>query len=175
MSGLPAGLRAYLSAPSLQPLWLVLRDRLERTGQAIRGAVTVDLDDDGADQLSGLLGRPVRAGTTQVKLAPLDVALRSSPAERGLVAVVAELTGGPLRDKPAERDKAHARRDQLWAELDRLLAAHGLAGRDWARPWTDWLHRGGVLTRLPADQASQALAVAAGTLAKVLDTDRPAG
>lgn len=119
MSGLPAGLRAYLSAPSLQPLWPVLRDRLERTGHAIHGVVTVDLDDDGADQLSGLLGRPVRAGTTQVKLAALDAVLRSSPAEQGLVAVVAELTGGPLRDRPAERNKAYARREQLWAELDR--------------------------------------------------------
>ena len=173
MSGLPAGLRAYLSAPSLQPLWPVLRDRLERTGHAIRGAVTVELDDDGADQLSGLLGRPVRAGATQVKLAALDVALRSSPAERGLVAVVAELTGGPLRDRPAERDKVHAHREALWAELDWLLAGHGLASQDWTRPWTDWLHRGGALTRLPADQASQALAIATATLAKVLDTDQP--
>jgi len=86
VSGLPAGLRAYLSAPSLQPLWMVLRDRLERTGHAIRGAVTVDLDDDGADKLSGLMSRPVRAGTTQVKLAALDAALRSSQAGRGLVA-----------------------------------------------------------------------------------------
>jgi uncharacterized protein (TIGR02679 family) len=173
VSGLPAGLRAYLSAPSLQPLWPVLRDRLERTGHAIRGAVTVDLDDDGADQLSGLLGRPMRAGVTQVKLAALDVALRSSPAERGLVAVVAELTGGPLRDRPAERNKVHARREQLWAELDRLLAGHGLADQDWTRAWTEWLHRGGALTRLPADQASQALAIAAGTLARVLDADQP--
>lgn len=174
MSGLPAELRAYLSAPSLRPLWTALRDRLERNGHAIRGAVTVDLDDDGADRLSGLLGRrDVRAGKTQVKLADLDTTLRLSPAERGLVAVVAELTGGPLRDKPGERNKAHARREQLWAELDQLLAGHGLASQDWTRPWTDWLHRGGVLTRLLADQASQALAVAAGTLARVLDTDQP--
>jgi uncharacterized protein (TIGR02679 family) len=173
VSGLPPGVRAYLSAPSLQPLWPVLRDRLERTGHAIRGMVTVNLDDDGADQLSGLLGRPVRAGATQVKLSALDAALRSSPAERGLTAVVAELTGGPLRDKPAERDKVHARREQLWAELDQLLAGHGLAAQDWTRPWTDWLHRGGVLTRLPADQASQALAIAVGTLAKVLDAGQP--
>jgi len=173
MTGLPPGLRTYLSAPSLQPLWPVLRDRLERTGHAIRGTVTVNLDDDGADRLSGLLGRPVRPGATQVKLAALDAALRSSPAERGLVAVVAELTGRPLRDKPAERDKAHARREQLWAELDQLLAGHGLAAQDWTRPWTDWLHRGGVLTRLPADQAGQALAAAVGVLAKVLDVDQP--
>ena len=34
---------------------------------------------------------------------------------------VLELTGGPLRDKPAERNEVHARREQLWAELDRLL------------------------------------------------------
>jgi uncharacterized protein (TIGR02679 family) len=173
VSGLPAALRAYLSAPSLQPLWPVLRDRLERTGHAIRGSITVDLGDDGAEQLSGLLGRPVHAGTAQVKLAALDAVLRSSPAEQGLVAVVADLTGGPLRDRPAERSKAHARREQLWAELDRQLAGHSLAGQDWTRPWTDWLHRGGVLTRLPADQASQALAIAAGTLARVLDADQP--
>ncbi len=173
MSGLPAELRTYLSDPSLQPLWLVLRDRLERSGHAIRGAVTVDLDDRGADQLSGLLGRPVRAGPTQVKLAALDVALRSSPAERGLVAVVAELTSGPLRDRPAERNKVHARREKLWAELDRLLAGHGLADQDWTRAWTQWLHRGGVLTRLPADQASLALAIAAGTLVTVLDAGLP--
>ncbi len=54
---------------------------------------------------SGILGRPVRAGPARVRLADLDVALRSSAAGRGLVAaVVAELTGGTLRDRPAERD-----------------------------------------------------------------------
>ncbi|MGD0608857.1 MAG: TIGR02679 domain-containing protein [Streptosporangiaceae bacterium] len=166
MSGLPAGLRAHLSAPSLERVWPVLRNRLEQSGHAIRGSVTVELADDGADRLSGLLARPVRAGTNQVKLDVLDDALRSSAAERGLVAVVAELTGGPLVDRPAERYDARVRRGQLWAELDRLLTGHGLAGQDWTRPWTHWLHRGGVLTRLPDDQASQALAIAAGTLAE---------
>jgi hypothetical protein len=69
-----------------------------------------------------------------VKLAVLDNALRSSAAGRGLVAVVAELTGGPLRDRPAERYDARVRREQLWAELDRLLTEHGLADQDWTRP-----------------------------------------
>jgi uncharacterized protein (TIGR02679 family) len=173
VSGLPAALRAHLSAPSLARLWVVLRERLERTGHAVRGSVTVELDDDGADRLSGLLSRPLRAGATRVTLADLDAALRSSAAGRGLVAVVAELTGGALRDRPAERDQSRARREQLWAELDELLAGHGLAGQDWTPPWTEWLHRGGVLTRLPAEQASQALAIAAGTLARVLDTGQP--
>jgi uncharacterized protein (TIGR02679 family) len=176
VSGLPAGLRAHLCAPSLERLWLVLRNRLERSGHAIRGSVTVELDDDGADRLSGLLACPVRAGTTTVRLAVLDDALRSSAAGRGLVAVVAELTGGPLRDRPAERHDAQARRERLWADLDRLLAEHGLAGQDWTRPWTDWLHRGGILARLPDDQASQAVSVAVGTLAVVLTAGRePAG
>jgi uncharacterized protein (TIGR02679 family) len=172
VTGLPAGLRTHLSAPSLERLWPMLRNRLEQSGHAIRGSVTVELDDDGADRLSGLLGRPVRAGTTLVKLAVLDDALRSSAAERGLVAVVAELTGGPLRDRPAERYDARVRLEQLWAELDRLLTEHGLAGQAWTRPWADWLHRGGVLTRLPDNQAGQALAIAVGTLAGVLSADR---
>jgi uncharacterized protein (TIGR02679 family) len=108
-----------------------------------------------------------------VKVAELDFALRASAAQRGLVAVLAELTGGTLRDRPAERSEAATRREQLWAELDRLLVAHGLAGQAWSALWTDWLHRGGVLTRLPADQAQPSLAIATVTLAKVLDSDRP--
>jgi uncharacterized protein (TIGR02679 family) len=154
-------------------MWQALRKRLERTGHAIRGTVPVELDDEGADRLGGLLGRALSAGTASVKLTDLDVALRASAAQRGLIAVVAELTGGPLRDRAAERDAAHARREQLWAELDQLLVADGLAGQDWTRPWTDWLHRGGVLTRLPADDAGLTLAVATRVLAKTLDGERP--
>ncbi len=172
MNAIPPNLRTYLSAPSLRPLWQILRDRLERTGHAVRGTITVSLDDDGADRLSGLLGQRVRAEATRVKLTDLDTALRSSPADRGLVAVVAELTGGSLRDRPAERDAAQTRREELWAELERLLVTDGLAGQDWARPWTDWLHRGGVLSRLPAGEAWPALAVATRTLAITLDSGR---
>jgi uncharacterized protein (TIGR02679 family) len=154
-------------------MWQVLRKRLERTGHAIRGTVNVELDDEGADRLGGLLGRAMSAGPAVVKLADLDVALRASAAKRGLIAVLVELTGGALRDRPAERDADHARREQLWAELDRLLVANGLAGQDWTRPWTEWLHRGGVLTRLSADDAGPTLAVATRTLARTLDGERP--
>jgi uncharacterized protein (TIGR02679 family) len=173
VTDIPPALRAYLSAESLQPMWQVLRQRLERTGHAIRGTVTVELDDDGADRLGGLLGRAMSAGPAIVKLADLDTALRVSAAQRGLVAVVAELTGGPLRDRPAERDADQTRREQLWAELDRLLVANGLAGQNWTRPWTEWLHRGGVLTRLPAADAGPTLAVATRTLARTLGGERP--
>ncbi len=131
------------------------------------------MDDEGADRLGGLLGRAMSAGPATVKLADLDVALRASAAQRGLIAVLVELTGGPLRDRPAERDADQARREQLWAELDRLLVADGLAGQNWTGPWTEWLHRGGVLTRLPADDAAPTLAVATRTLARTLKSERP--
>jgi uncharacterized protein (TIGR02679 family) len=154
-------------------MWQVLRQRLERTGHAVRGTVPVELDDEAADRLGGLLGRPLTPGPALVKLTDLDAALRSSAAERGLIATVAELTGGPLRDRPAERDAAHARREQLWAELDRFLVGQGLASQDWVRPWTNWLHRGGVLTRLAPGDAGPTLAVAVRTLATALDGERP--
>jgi uncharacterized protein (TIGR02679 family) len=173
VTGIPPALRAYLSAESLQPMWQLLRKRLEGNSHAIRGTVPVELDDEGADRLGGLLGRALSAGTASVKLTDLDVALRASAAQRGLIAVVAELTGSPLRDRPAERDAAHARREQLWAELDRLLVTDGLSGQSWTRPWTEWLHRGGVLTRLSADDALSTLAVATQALAKTLDGERP--
>jgi uncharacterized protein (TIGR02679 family) len=173
MSAIPPTLRAYLHAPSLRPLWSALRERLERNGHAVRGSIAVQLDDDGADRLSGLLGRAAGTGTARIRLADLDAALRSSAAGRGLIAVVAELTGAPLRNLPAERDAARAGRQQLWAELDRLLARHELAGQDWVAPWTEWLHRGGVLTRLPTAKAAATLTITIQVLARVLDDAHP--
>lgn len=176
MSPIPPDLRDYLLAPSLKLLWGTLRDRLERNGHAVRGSVTVELDDDGADRLSGLLGRAVRSGSARVRLADLDASLRSSAAGRGLIPVVAGLTGAALRNIPAERDAARAGRQQLWAELDRLLAGSGLADEDWIGPWTDWLHRSGLLTRLPAEKAPIVLLVTVEVLARVLDEARsPSG
>lgn len=173
MSGVPPSLRDYLTAPSLQPLWTVLRERLERSGHVVRGSVSVPLDDDGADRLSGLLGRAVPAGQTRIRLVDLDASLRSSAAERGLVPVVAELTGGPLRNRPAERDAAHAGRQRLWAHLDLLLAEHNLADREWVPPWAEWCRRGGLLHRLPAAEAVTALTIAIQILARVLDDSHP--
>jgi len=126
--GMTPALRDYLTAESLMPLWTQLRKRLEGNGHAIRGSVRVELDDDGADRAqracSGA-GQP-RHGTDPPG-ADLDTSLRSSAADRGLVSVVADLTGGPLRNLPAERETVRAGRQELWAELDQVLAEHGLA------------------------------------------------
>ncbi len=99
-------------------------------GMPIRGAVTVELDDDGADRLGGLLGRAVRAGADpRAAGRPRRRAARRAPAGRGLVAVVAELTGGPLRDRPAERAESRAGRARIWARPGRT-AGRGPARRD---------------------------------------------
>jgi uncharacterized protein (TIGR02679 family) len=172
MTALPSALHDHLATPSLAPMWAVLRERLERTGHAIRGTLVIELDDDGADRLGGLLGRSLERGTCRVRLQDLDAALRTSAAGRGLVAVVAELTGGPLRDLPAERAESQVGRDKLWAHLDELLVAVGLADQEWVTPWTDWLHRGGVLTRLPASAAEPTLTMAVRVIAAVLAADR---
>jgi uncharacterized protein (TIGR02679 family) len=171
MTALPSALHDHLAAPSLAPMWALLRERLERTGHAIQGSLVIELDDDGADRLGGLLGRNIKRGTCRVRLLDLNAALRASAAARGLVAVVAELTGGALRDRPAERARSQAGRDQLWAHLDALLVAAGLADEDWVLPWTDWLHRGGVLARLPAAAAESALTRAVRVLAAVRASD----
>lgn len=173
MTAIPPTLHAYLHAPSLRPLWPALRERLQRNGHAVRGSIAVQLDDDGADRLSGLLGRPVGTGTARIPLADLDAALRSSAAGCGLVAVVAELTGSPLRNLPAERDVARVGRQQLWAQLDLLLVKHDLAGKDWIPPWTQWLHRSGLLTRIPTTKATVTLSTAVEVLIRVLDDAHP--
>jgi uncharacterized protein (TIGR02679 family) len=172
---MPPSLRSYLRAASLEGLWLVLRKRLEQNGHAIRGSVTVQLDDDGADRLSGLLGRPVSGGTARVRLADLDASFRSNAAERGLVLVVADLTGGPLRNLPAEREALRSGRELLWAGLDGLLADHGLADAEWAARWADWLRTSGAVTRIPRTSTTAVMTISIEVLHRVLTDHPPVG
>ncbi|HZC70232.1 MAG TPA: TIGR02679 family protein [Jatrophihabitans sp.] len=168
MSELPEALREYLSADSLQPVWAALRERLERTGHSLNGKLTIEVGHDGADRLGGLLGRSVRPGSLTVVLAELDAALRRSAAGRGLVPVVAELTGAPLRDRPAERAAVATVRHQLWAELDAMLVEAGIADRDWVPAWTQSLRRSRLVSRLPAETGAIELASGVRAIAAVL-------
>jgi uncharacterized protein (TIGR02679 family) len=169
MSKLPDGLREYLATPALQPVWADIRVRLERRGQQLTGSVPIPLDDERADRLGGLLGRNLTPGkTVNISLRDLDGALRRSAAQRGLAAVVAELTGGPLRDRVAEKASTQAERDQLWARLDAALIDAGIASAAWIIPWTDWLRRGGILTRLASSNAADSLRLAVAIIADVL-------
>ncbi len=169
----PPLLRAHLQIPALAPLWITLRDRLERSGHAVRGAVDFDLDDEAADRLAGLLGRPLRAGPQRLKLAELDAALRHSAAGRGLVASVAALTGQPLRDRPAEKVATHEDWQRVWQQLEDRLVVADLARRAWSGQWAQWLHFSGVITRLGSVQATVELRAAVDVLTEIaaaLDT-----
>ena len=167
-SALPEALRLHLAAPSLAVLWSSLRARFEGNGHVVRGSIEIDLDHDGADRLSGLLSRFVPPGHARLKLAELDGALRTSAAGRGVVAVVALLTGSDLRDRPAERTAQRQEWERVWSALDDELARAGLASQEWITEWVEWLHRGGVLTRLGPAGASVAAGRAVRTLALVL-------
>lgn len=163
-------LREFLSDPCLAPLWEAVQYRLERNRLRAGGVVTVDLDEIGADRLSGLLGRNTRAGRVQVRLDDLDRALRASSAAAGLVAVVADLAGRPLMDQTAAREDALKARADTIGLLDAALANAGLADAAWVPGFVDAVRRSGLLTR-----AGSGAAVAIRSAGAVLTEMRTAG
>jgi uncharacterized protein (TIGR02679 family) len=169
MSGRPAGLpppvRDHLNHPSLAELWSRLRQRLERSGHVVDGSVRFALDEAAADRLGGLLGRSMKPGTRPIRLADLDAALRRSAAGAGLVEVVGELTGSPLRDLPAERATHDHGWEHVWSEFDTALERAGLVSAAWLPDWVNWLHGSGVVRRLGADHARRTLGDAVAVLA----------
>lgn len=173
MVGIPSALRAHLADPSLAGLWQLVRRRLEHSGHAVTGVAEIELDEEGADRLGGLLGRPLGAGRVRVRLADLDTALRNSAAAQGLVPVVAALTGSPVRDLPAERASRDQGWDRVWSGLDDDLVRAGLAAAGWLPDWLRWLH-GGVVRRLGVQHATVTLRRVVAVLAEVapaLDAD----
>lgn len=164
---LPRAVRDYLNDPSLTDVWKRIRKRLERNGHAIEGSVKVELDEAGAAHLSGLLGRRVQAGHRNLALADLDAALLRSAAARGLIVIVAELTGAPLRDRPSERIAQRAAVEELWSGVEDSLIHNGLADAAWARSFVRWLHGSGLLVRA-GGRANPEFETAARALAAVL-------
>ncbi len=149
------------------PTWLRIRDRLERNGHAIAGSIRLDLDPAGAERLSGLLGRQIRPGVRNILLADVDDALLLSSAKRGLTAVVAELTGTPLRDRPSERRLQSEIATSLWAHVEDIVARNGLSAYPWTREWISWLHTSGLLVRTGPDRGVRQFEIAARAIATV--------
>lgn len=165
---LPDRLRAYLGHQSLTPVWERARHRLERNRLQLTGTISVDLNEEAATRLGGLLRRPYAAGSARVQLASLDEALRRSAAAAGLVAVLGALTG-PLIDRAAARDQKAAAWSQVWSALDTGLAAAGLANASWAPAFADSVRRSGLLTRARAPAAHAAVNTAVAVLAEIAD------
>lgn len=160
---LPGALREYLAAESLLPLRVRLRERLERNGLRPDGVVVVDLDEEGALRIGGILGRTVHAGRVRVDLAVLDQALRASSAAAGLVVVLSVLDG-PLTDRPGVRAARQQARLDLWQQLDAALETAGLSAAGWVPEFLDGVRRSGLLTRAGAAAAAAAIEQAGAAL-----------
>ncbi|MET8426861.1 TIGR02679 family protein [Nocardia sp. NPDC004860] len=163
-------LRAYFGDPSLTELWSRIRDRLERNGHSIEGTVRIELSDEAAQRVSGLLGRRLAPGRRSVPLSEMDAALLRSAAARGLVSVVAELTGSPLRDRPSERLAKQSAVSELWSGVGHSLERNGLADAAWAGPLVRWLHTSGLLIR-GGERANHEFDTAVRALSAVLSSD----
>lgn len=151
---MPADLHRYLSEECLTPLWSAARRRLEGNRLSVRGAVTVTLDDVGADRLGGLLGTVICAGQVRVRLEAVDEALRRSSARCGLLSALEQFGAGPVVDRSAAREHVREQRTALWSDLDAALAASGFADASWVPNFTDSLRRSGILTRAGSSAAS---------------------
>lgn len=156
MSNPAVPLWSELRDPTLVPVWAVVRRRLEGTGLEATGKVSLVLDDPAADLLGGMLGRRLRAGRWQLPLADLDAALRRSPVASSLADVVTKL-GGPLRNRPAEREAASGRRQEAEESWAALLAAAELTGEPWVPRWTAGLRADGLLGSTSLDALAAAV------------------
>jgi uncharacterized protein (TIGR02679 family) len=132
--------------PEYRRLLSAARRSLERTGGELTGSVSLSRPGDAERKaIIGITGQYREAGAARitVRLADLDDAVREATG-RGLTELLAEL-GGPLRDRPAERNALAGARDAV------IGAAQGspLYGScGWYRDWLEDLARDGTLTRL---------------------------
>ncbi len=161
---LPSATRDYLLHPDLAPLWEAVRGRLERNGIQVTGTVTVTLDEQGVDHLSGLLGRRVTS-PARVRLADVDAALRRSAAAAGLVTVM-EALSGPLVDRKAARLARTEARASTAALLDAALADSGVGDQEWVPGFVEGTRLAGILTKA-GDGAGAAVGHAGAVLAEL--------
>jgi len=138
-----------LRRPGLERLWPAVRDRFEHLGGA-RGTVRLSDATEGERRaVGGLLG--LRAlpseGDLRVSLERLDRTLRESRFEVSLEEALTRL-GGPLRDRPAEKERRRRDRHAMWDEAQ----GHPLVTeRSELQEWLDELRSSGLLRRLARD------------------------
>jgi uncharacterized protein (TIGR02679 family) len=138
--------------PEFRRLLNRARRSLERTGGDLSGSVSLTYPDDAERKaIIGITGqyRDTRTNRVAVRLADLDHAVRETTG-RGLAELLADL-GGPLHDRPAERNALASARD---AAL-RAAQASSQASCAWYRDWLDEIGRDGSLTKL-INQGEQA-------------------
>jgi uncharacterized protein (TIGR02679 family) len=142
-------------------VWVGLRRPLELRGRPTGLARLRGLPRASRHALADLLGRPLVRDEVAVDLAELD-GLLSARAGVALTDVVRASTGGPLRDRPAERAAASRRRaEPLDLLADLAAASPALRAAPWVPRWLDELRRTGILARDPDWDTTVRQAVAA--------------
>ena len=134
---------SWLADPALARIWQVLRRRLEDRGLRAEGRVVLTgLSREERHAASALVGRPVTTSRLTVDLAVLDAALVDRCDGGGLRAVLEEITGAPLDDRPARRAQRAADREAPY-----VLARELVGDAAWVDGWLDGVRRSGVLAR----------------------------
>lgn len=157
-----------LARPALARLWAKARERLERRGGVVGGAVAIDDPrPDERDAIAALLGwRRAPHAPLRVRLDVLDRELQASRVRRGLVEVLESL-GGPLADLPAERAAARAGWDELWGEA----RAHPASADPAIAAWLGDLRSTGLLKRIAPGREREMLLAALGLVARLPAAD----
>ncbi len=148
-----------LADPSLAPLWIAVRDRLQRRGLEARGRLRVPpLDRRGRMLLDSLVDRG--RATATVDLAALEAAMVRVGVGPDLAASVGAV-GFPLDESVEARREARRR-----AEAARTAARDAAAGwpEAWAGEWVDEIIRVGLLRDLGSDEALDLLSKARAVL-----------
>ncbi|MFD7646007.1 TIGR02679 domain-containing protein [Kitasatospora sp. NPDC059795] len=106
---------------------------------------------------------PGRDGRGRVQFAKLDTALRYSSTACSLITTVADLTGGALSDRRAERQQRDTTSAGVWARLE----AAGLAHLAWVPAWREQVRGQGLLTRADPEAGGEVVKAAVRVLADV--------
>jgi uncharacterized protein (TIGR02679 family) len=148
----PGGAFPYQAA-EYRRLLAAARRSLERSGGGLAGLVSVSHPTDAERKaIIGITGqyRDLRTARLTVRLTDLDTSVREATG-RGLPELLADL-GGPLRNRPAERDVLAAARA---AAVRAAQAAPLFASCGWYRDWLAEITADGSLTKL-VNQGGQA-------------------
>jgi len=132
--------------PEYRRLLNAARRSLERTGGELDGSIGITSPTDTERKaIIGITGqyREAGVGRLTVRLSDLDAAVAEATGS-GLAELLAAVSGGPLRDRPAERERLAAGVDKCV----RLLNDSYLASFEWFSSWVAGLRADGTLTRL---------------------------
>ncbi|WP_214368707.1 TIGR02679 family protein [Pseudonocardia sp. H11422] len=152
---------SWLTDPALVRIWDVLRERLEARGLRAEGRVVLTgLSREERHAVSVLVGRPVITSRLAVDLAVLDAALADRSEVGGLRAVLEDVTGSALQDRPALKAQRVADRAAPFT-----LARSLLAPAPWVEEWLEGVRRSGVLPR--TSDPTAAVRHAAATLCRL--------